>query len=536
MATHPPNYDLPRAPVRQGRTELRNRSILDICEDSCDLPTQATGAQKDREQVLRKSVLTQHYAQAPTREWIFLKCCSRLSQRGYQHLTSIARKQEIALAGLEGFMPTTLSSDESKTRRIFKVVTGNFLEMYDFILYGYYAAAITHTFFPTQDAYTSLMLSLSVFGAGFLMRPLGAIVLGAYTDRYGRRKGLILTLALMALGILSITVTPGYAAIGLAAPCIVLLGRLLQGFSAGAELGNVSVYLSEIATPGNKGFYCAWQSGSQQVAVMFTALIGVVLHQLFPLDIDAWAWRIPFVIGCLIVPFIFVIRRSLRETEAFQANKHHPSIGEILTSIFQNWRLILTSTLLIMMTTVTFYTITAYTPTFGKQVLQLSSLDSLIVTLCVGASNLFWLPVMGALSDRVGRRPLLLAFTVLALLTAYPAMSWLVAAPSFARMLSVLLWFSFLFGGYTGAMIVELTEIMPAKIRTTGFSLAYSLATALFGGFTHAIATWLVHVSGNKAAPGLWMSCAAACGLAATCVLFRRSRQAAQYAEAATLT
>ncbi len=428
-----------------------------------------------------------------------------------------------------------IPSHESKARTIFRVVVGNFLEMYDFILYGYYASAIAHTFFPAQDEYTSLILSLSVFGAGFLMRPLGAIVLGAYTDRYGRRKGLILTLILMALGVLTITVTPSYAAIGLAAPFIILIGRLLQGFSAGAELGNVSVYLSEIATPGDKGFYCAWQSGSQQVAVMFTALVGVVMYQLFPLDIETWAWRIPFVIGCLIVPFVFLIRRSLRETAAFQAEKHHPSIGEILKSIAQNWSLILTCMLLVMMTTVTFYTITAYTPTFGKQVLQLSSLDSLIVTLCVGASNLFWLPVMGALSDRVGRRPILLTFSALAVLTAYPAMSWLVAAPSFARMLSVLLWFSFLFGGYNGAMVVALTEIMPTKIRTTGFSLAYSLATAFFGGFTPAIATWLVHVSGNKAAPSIWMSCAAACGLLATCILFSRSRQAARYSEVSSM-
>lgn len=431
---------------------------------------------------------------------------------------------------------STISSHESKARTIFRVVTGNFLEMYDFILYGYYASAIARTFFPAHDEFTSLMLSLSVFGAGFLMRPLGAIVLGAYTDRYGRRKGLILTLTLMALGVLTITVTPGYAAIGLAAPFIVLIGRLLQGFSAGAELGNVSVYLSEIATPGNKGFYCAWQSGSQQVAVMFTALVGVIMYQLFPLDIDTWAWRIPFLIGCLIVPFVFVIRRSLRETEAFQTKKHPPSMGKILKSIMKNWRLILTSMLLVMMTTVTFYTITAYTPTFGKQVLNLSSLDSLIVTLCVGASNLFWLPIMGALSDRIGRRPLLLAFSTLAVLTAYPAMSWLVAAPSFARMLGVLLWFSFLFGGYNGAMIVALTEIMPERIRTTGFSLAYSLATALFGGFTPAIATWLVHSSGNKAAPGLWMSCAAACGLIATCLLFNRSRLAMRCSEVSAAT
>jgi len=167
------------------------------------------------------------------------------------------------------------------------------------------------------------------------------------------------------------------------------------------------------------------------------------------------------------------------------------------------------------MTTVSFYMITAYTPTFGNAVLHLASIDSLIVTLCVGASNLFWLPVMGALSDRIGRRPLLFACTILMLLTAYPAMLWLVRDPSFSKLLTVELWLSFIYGSYNGAMVVFLTEIMPIDVRTTGFALAYSLATAVFGGFTPAISTYLIHVTGNDAVPGLWLSFAAACGLLA---------------------
>lgn len=187
----------------------------------------------------------------------------------------------------------------------------------------------------------------------------------------------------------------------------------------------------------------------------------------------------------------------------------------------QNWRLVGAGTLMVVMTTVSFYLITAYTPTFGKSVLHLSDMDSLIVTLCVGASNFFWLPVMGAVSDRVGRRPLLILFTVLMLVTAYPAMVWLVSEPSFARMLTVLLWLSFLYGSYNGAMVVTLTEIMPPEVRTTGFSLAYSLATAIFGGFTPAIVTWLIHETGNKAMPGVWVSFAALCGLIATLAIVK---------------
>ncbi len=159
----------------------------------------------------------------------------------------------------------------SKIRAVVRVASGNFLEMYDFMVFGYYAAAIGRAFFPSGNEFASLMLSLATFGAGFLMRPLGAIVLGAYIDHHGRRKGLMVTLALMSAGTLSIAVVPGFSVIGLLAPALVLVGRLLQGFSAGVELGGVSVYLSEIATPGRKGFYTSWQSGSQQVAVVFAA-------------------------------------------------------------------------------------------------------------------------------------------------------------------------------------------------------------------------------------------------------------------------
>src|SRR5437660_1510129 len=178
--------------------------------------------------------------------------------------------------------------------------------MYDFMVFGYYAKEIGHTFFPSGTPFLSLMLSLMTFGAGFLMRPLGAIVLGPYTDHHGRRAGLILTLTLMSVGIITIACTPGYATIGFFAPLLVLLGRLLQGFSAGMELGGVSVYLSEIATPGHKGFYVAWQSASQQVAVMFAASLGVVLNSLLPPDKMAqWGWRVPLLVGCLILPFLF---------------------------------------------------------------------------------------------------------------------------------------------------------------------------------------------------------------------------------------
>src|SRR5258708_3091611 len=224
----------------------------------------------------------------------------------------------------------TPTDRSSKIGAVIRVSSGNFLEMYDFMVFGYYASAIGRAFFPSENAFASLMLSLMTFGAGFLMRPLGAIVLGAYTDRHGRRAGLLLTLGLMSVGIFSIACMPGYATMGLLAPLLVLVGRLLQGFSAGMELGGVSVYLSEIATPGRKGFYVSWQSASQQVAVMFAASLGLMLnHFLSPQKVALWGWRIPLLIGCMIIPLLLRLRRSLAESDEFKARTHHPKTSEV---------------------------------------------------------------------------------------------------------------------------------------------------------------------------------------------------------------
>jgi MFS transporter, MHS family, citrate/tricarballylate:H+ symporter len=387
-------------------------------------------------------------------------------------------------------------------------------------------------FFPTGSDFAQLMLAFMTFGAGFLMRPLGGIFLGAYIDHHGRRVGLMLTLALMAVGTLSIALVPGYATLGALAPVIVVIGRLIQGFSAGVELGGVSVYLAEIATPGNKGFYVSWQSGSQQVAVIFVALLGVLLSTLVPPeDMVVWGWRIPFLIGCLIIPLLFVLRYSLKETEEFEKRRSTvPSSREILLRLSQNWPIVIIGMLLVTTTTVSFYFITAYTPTFGREVLKLSNIDSLIVTMFVGISNLFWLPVMGAVSDRVGRKPVLILFTALMIVSAYPALSWLVSASSFARLLAVELWLSFIYGSYNGAMVVALTEIVPLHVRTSGFAVAYSLATATFGGFTPAVVTYLIHATDNRAVAGLWLMFAAACGLVGTLLAYRKGT-AAQPAE-----
>lgn len=411
-------------------------------------------------------------------------------------------------------------------KTIFSVASGNFLEMYDFAVYGFYAAFIAKIFFPAENEFISIMQSFLAFGMGFLMRPIGAIVLGGYMDKHGRKKGLVLTLGLMALGTLTIALCPGYEQIGILAPIIVVIGRLLQGFSAGAEVGGVSVYLSEIAPKHLRGFYVSFQSGSQQIATIFAGALGVALHYFIGDAImETWGWRIPFIIGCLIVPFIFYIRRTIDETPEFQARAHHApkTFGAIFQNIKENPAVIVLGIMFVMMTTVTFYFITAYTPTFANKVLHFSKLEAFYVTALIGVSNAFWLPVSGYLGDRIGRKPVLLTMTFLGCLSAYPALYFLTSNEvTFTNLVIVELWLSFIFGAYNGAMVVSLSEVMPKNVKALGFSFSYSIAVGIFGGFTPAVATYLIEKTGDQASPAYWLTFAAFCSLISTLILFKK--------------
>jgi MFS transporter, MHS family, citrate/tricarballylate:H+ symporter len=238
-----------------------------------------------------------------------------------------------------------------------------------------------------------------------------------------------------------------------------------------------------------------------------------------PEQMTLWGWRIPLLAGIIAIPLILWLRRSLEETEAFKHSRHVRSTGEVLRILGANWKLVANGLALTVMTTTSFYLITAYTPTYARQALHMAPQVVFLVTLLVGLSNLAWLPVGGMLTDRFGARPLMLLVTAAALATAYPAMLWLVADPGFGKLLAVLLLYSVYFGLYNGALIPLLAEMMPAEVRTAAFSLAFVTATAIFGGFTPAICTYLIEATGNRAAPALWLSFAAAISLAAAFIL-----------------
>ena len=415
------------------------------------------------------------------------------------------------------------AAPQSKFGAVLRATGGNFLEMYDFFLFGIYAAPIGKAFFHTGTEFLDTSAAFVVFWVGALMRPLGAVYLGAYVDSLGRRKGLIVTLSIMATGTVIIAVTPGYATIGIIAPIVVVVGRLLQGFSAGVELGGVSVYLAEIATPGTKGFVTSFQSASQQVAVFVAALIGYVISQtLAPETISDWGWRIPFLIGCLIVPLIFILRGSLQETPEFLAKKTHPKPPEIYRAVLANADTVALGMLMVMLTTVSFYFITVYTPDFGKS-LNLSPSDALLVTLIVAVANFCWLPIGGAASDRLGRKPVLLAAAILMLVFAYPALAWLASAPSFKKLIAVEMVFSLGYGIYNGAMVAALTEVVPPQVRASCFALAYSLAAALFGTSTPLISRTIIGQTGDRGAPAFWLMLAAAASIVAALALYSRA-------------
>jgi MFS transporter, MHS family, citrate/tricarballylate:H+ symporter len=420
---------------------------------------------------------------------------------------------------------TEKAQTTSRFRSIVNVTSGNFLEQYDFFLFGFYAKAIGETFFHSDSTYAALMKTFLIFAVSFLMRPIGALVLGPYVDRIGRRKGLMLTLSIMAFGSLIITITPGYQTLGVAAAVLIFIGRLAQGFSAGVELGGVSVYLAEISTDRNRGFITSWQSASQQVAVVFAALLGFMVNQIFTeVQVAEWAWRIPFFVGCLIIPLIFFLRSNLKETQDFMERKIKPTTSEIFKTLLKNWKIVIAGMCLVATTTTMFYFITVYTPTYGKEILHLSTSESLIATVMVGITNFIFLPIGGHLSDRFGRKAILLVMTILMLCSAYPILNWLTHNISLSHLLITLLWLSFLYGMYNGAMVASLTEIMPREVRTSGFSLAYSLATSIFGGLTPVIATFLVAQSGNKSMPAFWLMLAAFLGLCATLYIFHLSK------------
>ncbi|HWZ64416.1 MAG TPA: MFS transporter [Steroidobacteraceae bacterium] len=398
-------------------------------------------------------------------------------------------------------------------RDVAAVVAGNALEFYDFIAYAFFALQISRTFFPARTPGTSLLLSLATFGAGFLMRPLGAAVLGRFADRGGRRPAMLVSFALMGLGMVGLALTPSYRSIGLAAPLLVIAWRLLQGFSVGGEVGPALAYLVEAAPPGRRGLYGSLQPMSADAAAFCAGLVGVALSSLLtPAQLDEFGWRIAFLIGAAIVPVGLMLRRALPETLADPEPPSAPATGGARSRVAVLGFGMLASATVIGYVQTYFTTYAADTLGMRPQLAFLATLVSAFCMLCCD-------PLGGWLSDRVGRRPVMLLATALLAACTYPAFLAIVRSHSAAVLYGACALLGILTGLNQGPVVAALTESLPRRVRAGTLSLVYALAIAVFGGSTQFVVKWLLHISGNPLAPGWYMLGAALLGLVSMSLL-----------------
>jgi MHS family proline/betaine transporter-like MFS transporter len=406
------------------------------------------------------------------------------------------------------------------TRVIVAASIGNAMEWFDFLVYGYFAVTISKVFFPSANETASLLAALGTFGAAYVMRLIGAIVIGAYTDRYGRRAGLTLSIMLMVIGTTMTAVTPGYATIGLAAPILILIARLTQGFSVGGEFGSAVTFLAE-QTASRKGFVASWQWASTGITGFLASGFGLVLSSvLSPDQLTDWGWRVPFLFGILVGPVGLYIRRRLDETPEYveieptrtpvrDALQAHPLEGLLAIGISA----ISNSSAYIIL----------YIPTYAIKELHLPQATGFTATL-VGAVILgIASPFAGHLSDKFGRGGLLTGTAWLFFLTTWPLFFLMVAFPSPATAIFAASWLSLVKAGYSGVLPSQLSELFPTRVRGIGVSLSFAIAVTIFGGFTPFVATWLIAVTGNSLSPSFYIMLTA--GISIIAIVFVRRRR-----------
>ena len=399
---------------------------------------------------------------------------------------------------------------------------GNALEWYDISSYAVFADYISRAFFTNSDPAVSLMLALGTFAVSFLIRPIGALVLGSYADRNGRKPALTLTLVLMMVGTLLICVMPTYSAIGLLAPIGILVARLIQGFAAGGEYGSATALMVE-HLPKRRGFAASWQFTSQSMSTLLSGLIGTALTAtLTAPQLDSWGFRLPFVVGLLVGPAGLYIRRHMPETEEAagvlaSAERNRP----VATLVGKQKLLVLLAIATLAVTTCVNYMIT-YIPTFSIQQLHLpasSSFASLIVSAVV---LIIVTPLVGHMSDTHGRLRIMIPAAALMLVLVYPMFALMVGVPTLPMLLLVVGVLAALKGTYFGPMASVLAMIFPTKTRATGQAVGYNIGVAVFGGFTPLVATWLINTTGMPVAPSFWVMFAAVVSLAGLVVIWRR--------------
>jgi MFS transporter, MHS family, proline/betaine transporter len=407
-------------------------------------------------------------------------------------------------------------------RRRWRAVTaasiGNAFEWFDFIIYGFFAMMIAKLFFPAGNDTASLLLTFASFGVTFVVRPFGAIVLGDFADRHGRKAALTLTISLMMVGTAITAFAPTYASIGIFAPIMVVVARMIQGFSAGGEFGSATVFLAE-QNPRRRGLYASWQFAGQGLSAVLATGFGAALNGLLTAQqMEMWGWRIPFLFGLLIGPVGYYIRRHVEETLEFRSAQ---TISAPLRETFVCGK----TRLLVAIGTIVLLTVAAYTavymPTYAIRELGLPPVGGFLAGLLAGAIQIAVVPVAGALSDRLGRLPIAATAVVAILVSVHPLFAWLVASPTIGCLLFIQAVIGIFVAAYAGAIAALICELFPIRVRTTAVSTSYSLAVATFGGFAPFIIASFIDLTSNNLVPGYYVMFAATVSLVALGAAYR---------------
>ena len=409
----------------------------------------------------------------------------------------------------------------SATRLIVAASLGNMLEFYEILVYGYFAVIIAKVFFPAQNPAVSLLVTFGTYGVSFLARPVGAIFLGNYGDRRGRKQALTLSIALMTLGTGLMTVMSSYDTLGLLSPCLVLVARLVQSFSVGGEFAASTTFLVE-HRPDRAGFFASWQWSSQGFAALIATGLGVILTRTMSAgELQAWGWRIPFAVGLLIGPIGYYIRNNMEETPEFRASA--PPRAPMRDLIATQWDRLLLVTGAVIISTSSQYML-LYMPTYAINELHLPQYISYAAALAAAALQTVLVPLVGIWVDKVGQRGIMLGAAALFFITAYPAFALLAANASLSVLVLMVCWFGLLKSCYSGALPSYMAKVFPTATRVSGLSLSYNVGVTIFGGFAPFFAQSLVYLTGSKLAPSYYIMLTAFLSFAALIALWRRDK------------
>jgi len=418
-------------------------------------------------------------------------------------------------------LAAVLPKTPSMNRLIVAATIGNVFEWFDFVVYGFFAVTLAEVFFPAGNPTVSLLVTFLAFGLAYVVRPLGAIVVGGYTDRAGRKNGLLLSIALMMIGTTMMAVTPGYATIGLAAPIIITIARLLQGFSVGGEYGSAVSFLAEHGG-GRRGFSASWQFATGGMITVLASLFGVTLTTLLThQQLVDWGWRIPYLFGMLVGPAGLYIRAKVVETPEFLEGEKPATMP--LSDLLRRHPLPVLLALGIAIISNSSFYLLLYIPTFGVKQLHLPAYTGFVATLVGGLILAIGCPLAGHWSDKTARPRIMVIMCWLFLLTAYPAFYLMVAWPSLAACVLAVGWLNLVKAGYSGILPSLMSEQFPVETRAIGVSLGYSTAVTIFGGFAPFVATWLIAQTGDPLSPSYYLMLTALLSLIALIAIRWRS-------------